>query len=1135
MSYTIYYYPDEYCKTSAGEADDSVYQQDYDTSASLYPQLYYSPYRDQIGWSTSKYTSTPDYEFNQEVTKLNLKLYPCWKLSTVKIYIHPGDYSSGSSYLLAEPDVYTDVTLPGAIFSRTNYQQTGWTKNSNGTTKYYDLNASEKFQYEISQDVGELYLYPFWEATSYTITYNANGGSVSPSTQTVTVGSSTTTPTATRNSTITSKTINFYSNGGSTTKESQTVSETTTYTSNGWYTATSGGTRRASNGGAYTPSSSETLYAQWSSSSSGYGDITFPTASECSRANYTLLGFSTSSTASVAQYAPGVTMSVTSTTNTSWYAVWKKNTTYTIQFNANGGSGSVPATITKTGEAASEVVMGDISSTIPSRSGYTFRGWSSTSSYNQNYRIAYSSGYGGSADLNGTTAKTTSASWTYQDYCDKTGASSTTSTLTLYAQWENTTYTITYNANGGNSTPSSQSVAIGSSVSLASAISRSSTQSDGYTVSFYNSYTDSTETKTQKNTTTYTFKEWNTNSSGTGTSYAAGASMTPSTSGSITLYAIWTSSTTKGSLTAPTISSYSATSTKEAKVYRNDGSGDYSTLESQAASSYSPLGWYTANSGGSKQVNSGSSFVPSSSTTLYAQWSETAGSYPNVTLPTSWTRDSWTLLGFSTSSTATSATYNSGTSVSPNNTYYAIWKRTLTLTLRANNSTYNSDSRTIYNTTTSGAFTITSNKPTQTGYTFASWNTKEDGTGTAYAAGGTISISTDTTLYAQWTVNSYNLTVKALYSYYDDDGEEYFIEDDTKGSIELTIGDKTYADTSLSLSVAYNTTVVAKAASVTGYSFIKWNDNTTTRTKEFLMPAETKELVAYFGDNNYGLTIVANGDTDVAVWMMKMKEEESGDIVSDGDWVKMEYGTHNLDKKRYVQFVFQDGEDYEYVNNVVEQSGTATNNLLEYTPYEISDTTTLTITSKKIEEVNNIYIGNTQKTSGYINNPKVSFTENIKSIWVGDKQVLGKKPSRGYHYLYDTILGETLYIGLYEDGTTTTKTTIPIYAYMSSEKNLKSVIMSDNIQQIGNYAFSGCGLEYIQLSSKLKTIENGAFYDCQSSTDYKNNCRSIYLPNSVESITNPQFSTFQSRSLEQIRVGSNNKYYSSQDLSLIHI
>src|SRR5699024_5033806 len=53
---------------------------------------------------------------------------------------------------------------------------------------------------------------------------------------------------------------------------------------------------------------------------------------------------------------------------------------------------------------------------------------------------------------------------------------------------------------------------------------------------------------------------------------------------------------------------------------------------------------------------------------------------------------------------------------------------------------------------------------TKTGYSFTGWNTKADGTGTAYANGASVKNLTATqgatvTLYAQWKVNSYNLTI----------------------------------------------------------------------------------------------------------------------------------------------------------------------------------------------------------------------------------------------------------------------------------------------------------------------------------------------------------------------------------------
>ena len=49
-------------------------------------------------------------------------------------------------------------------------------------------------------------------------------------------------------------------------------------------------------------------------------------------------------------------------------------------------------------------------------------------------------------------------------------------------------------------------------------------------------------------------------------------------------------------------------------------------------------------------------------------------------------------------------------------------------------------------------------KPQQTGFTFKSWNTKADGSGTGYAPGATYKTEAAVTLYAQWTANSYTVT-----------------------------------------------------------------------------------------------------------------------------------------------------------------------------------------------------------------------------------------------------------------------------------------------------------------------------------------------------------------------------------------
>ncbi len=182
--------------------------------------------------------------------------------------------------------------------------------------------------------------------------------------------------------------------------------------------------------------------------------------------------------------------------------------TYTIDFNANGGSGKIPTPITKEG-ADSSVVMGDINSSVPTKNGYIFKGWSATSTYNSdNKRIAYTAGSTG--------ATTTNSSWSYDTYCINTGGNSSNKTLTLYAQWEPVySHTLAYNANGGSNIPSNSTVTNSSST---------------YNMTVSNSIPTRIG---------YTFTGWNTNSNGTGTNYSAGNSVSVGANATVTLYAKW--------------------------------------------------------------------------------------------------------------------------------------------------------------------------------------------------------------------------------------------------------------------------------------------------------------------------------------------------------------------------------------------------------------------------------------------------------------------------------------------------------------------------------------------------------------------------------------------------------------------
>ena len=97
------------------------------------------------------------------------------------------------------------------------------------------------------------------------------------------------------------------------------------------------------------------------------------------------------------------------------------------------------------------------------------------------------------------------------------------------------------------------------------------------------------------------------------------------------------------------------------------------------------------------------------------------------------------------------------------------------------------------------SLTISTAKPTKTGYTFTSWNTKKDGTGTKYDIGASYTVDADLTLYAQYKENTVTYTVK-----YDANGGENAPKEQTK-----TKGKE----------LVLSTIVPTKE----GYKFVNWN------------------------------------------------------------------------------------------------------------------------------------------------------------------------------------------------------------------------------------------------------------------------------------------------------------------------
>ena len=155
------------------------------------------------------------------VPTADIELFAQWSDNILVTFNGNGGTAGTNS---ATYDHVTPITLPNA--TRTNYRFDGWYSAADGG----DLIGVAGANYEPTEPIT---LYAHW--TTYTVTFNANSGSVSPANAICAPGSSITLPTPTR----------------------------TGYTFNGWYTASSGGTKVGNAGASYTPSSSCTIYAQW--------------------------------------------------------------------------------------------------------------------------------------------------------------------------------------------------------------------------------------------------------------------------------------------------------------------------------------------------------------------------------------------------------------------------------------------------------------------------------------------------------------------------------------------------------------------------------------------------------------------------------------------------------------------------------------------------------------------------------------------------------------------------------------------------------------------------------------------------------------------------------------------------------
>ena len=427
------------------------------------------------------------------------------------------------------------------------------------------------------------------------------------------------------------------------------------------------------------------------------------------------------------------------TSDVTLYAIYKK--TLTAKFIDY--SGTTKKTRTATATIYNNATSGTVSApTQNAYTGWTKRGWTTSTSAGASAVSSYS-------------------------------ISSDTTYYGLYSR----TLTLSYNKNGGNTTPSSQT-----GTQYANSYAISSTKNPSFTLAGAISKSGST------------FGGWAANST-SGTKYSAGSSI--SISSDTTMYAVWNINSYKVTYNYSYNGGTSAT--KTTTVVEEGSTIDLTPTATKSGWTF--VGWNT-----DKNATTGltSLKMGTGDVTLYAIYKKTltatfvdysgtakktrtatATIYNNATsgtvsAPTQNAYTGWTKRGWATSTTANASSVSSY-SISADTIFYGLYSRTLTLSYNKNggNTTPSSQTGTQYansyaiSSTKNPSFTL-AGAISKSGSTFGGWAVNST-SGTKYSAGSSITISSNTTMYAVWqvVVNIYNLG-EETYSFYN------FVDSDSR-------------------------------------------------------------------------------------------------------------------------------------------------------------------------------------------------------------------------------------------------------------------------------------------------------------------------------------------------------------------
>ncbi len=703
-----------------------------------------------LGWFTAANGGTQVTASTVFRSTGNVTLYAHWKAMTLMVNFNSNGGTSVNSITVTYDSTYGTLPTP----TRTGYSFQGWYTSSSGGSKVI---STTKVTITTNQT-----LYAHWAGNTIAIKFDNNGGSGNVPTKSCIVGNAygslpagPTPPVGyvfdgwytaksggtkvTETSVVVPSTTTLYahyraktftimfnSNGGSTVAN-KTVTYGSTYgtlpvptrqyfTFQGWFTATSGGTK-VTDTTKVSITANQTLYAQWKritvttkfDNNGGAGTIPSKTysagvaigslpAGPTPPVGYAFDGWYTAKSGGTKV----TTSTITQTSFTTLYAHYKAKT-FTLSFNGNGGS--TPS--------AKNITFNSTYGALPTstRTGYTFAGWFTAAS--------------GGNQITASTKLTTA------------------SNQTVYAHWTANKYSVTLNSNGGSS--------VGS-----------------VTVTFNSTY-GTLPSPTRKG---YTFQGWFTSATG-GTKVTSAARVT--TASNHTLYAQW-----KGNPITVRFDNNGGYGNVPSQTYTVGSQFGSLPAGSTPPAGYAFAGWFREKSGGYKIATSSvvspnetvlyAHYSPKSYTITFngnggssvAKKTVTYGeTYGPLASPT---RQYYTFQGWYTAANGgTQVTPFSKVTITSNQTLYAHWKRDTVTVKFDSNGGGGQGTNVTYNVGDPYGMLPVGPSP-RAGYTFAGWFREKSG---GYRiASSTIVLASDTILYAQYTPKKYTVTLNGNgYSY----------------------------------------------------------------------------------------------------------------------------------------------------------------------------------------------------------------------------------------------------------------------------------------------------------------------------------------------------------------------------------